>query len=324
MASFPLALVLLILFAAIGGLLWSSDRLVQGAADLATRHGISPLIIGLTLVSIGTSAPEILVSATAALKGTSGLAVGNAIGSNLANTGLVLAITALIGAIHVTRKILRSEMLIMLAVTLIAGLVLYDSYLGRLESVILLALMAAFLWYTFRSGPPKEALELVEEHSEHSGSAAKAWISVAIGLGGLMLFADILVSAAVETALRAGVSELIIGATLIAVGTSLPELAASITSVLKNKSDIALGNVLGSNIFNLLIVLPVAGVIHPSAIDSAAFSRDYLVLLGISAVLALFCFIGALRQGGTFTIGRLTGATLLIIYLLYYLLVFTG
>ena len=324
MSTLPLTLIFLILAASIAGLLWSSDRLVEGAADLATRLGVSPLIIGLTLVSIGTSAPEILVSITAAMRGTTSLAVGNAIGSNLANTGLVLGLTAIIGSIHVTRQILRNEVLIMLAVTLIVGLVLYNSHLGRVESLLLVGLMLLFLWFTFRQGPPAEAEALVAEASSHNSPAPVAILNTVVGLVGLIGFANLLVASAVETAVRAGVSDLIIGATVVAVGTSLPELAASVTSVLKKKSDMALGNVLGSNIFNLLAVLPVAGLIHPSTIDAQAFTRDYVTLLVISGVFALFCLIGAIRQGGSFTIGRLTGASLLIIYIAYYFLVFAS
>lgn len=296
--------------------------MIGGAADIATHYGVSPLLIGLTLVSIGTSAPEILVSATAAMQGSVSLAVGNAVGSNLANTGLVLGVSALIVAIPVARHILKFELLVMLAVTAIAGYVLADSYLGRGESFIMLLLMGAFLWGTFRKGTPAEAGEMLEELQQHDWNAGKAWLALALGTVGLVAFANLLVSAAVETALRAGVSELIIGATLVAVGTSLPELAASVASVLRGKTDIALGNVLGSNIFNLLIVLPIAGLLNPSVIDAGAFGRDFLALAIISGALALFCLIGALRHRGGFSIGRLTGLVLLIIYAGYYLYLF--
>ena len=296
--------------------------MIEGAADVAAHFGVSPLIIGLTLVSIGTSAPEILVSATASLQGSPSLAVGNAVGSNLANTGLVLGITALIATIPVALHILRFEMLVMLGVTVAAGLVLSDGYLGRVESLVMLTLMVGFLWGTFRKGTPAEAEELLEEIAHQDYRAARAWAMLILGMVGLVGFANLLVSSAVETALRAGMSELIIGATLVAVGTSLPELAASVASVLKGKTDIALGNVLGSNIFNLSIVLPVAGLVRPSAIDPGAFGRDFLALAIISAVLALFCLVGAIRQRGQFGIGRLTGVTLLIIYAAYYIYLF--
>lgn len=299
------------------GLLWSSDRFVSGAANIAAAIGISPLIIGLTLVSIGTSAPEILVSATAALKGVSELAVGNALGSNLANTGLVLAVTALVISVPVSKSIFRRELMVMLAVTLAAGLVLYDGYLGRIECLILVALVPVFLYIISRGGVPEEL-----EEGQQIPSLPRAWLVVFIGLAGLMGFSDLLVRSAVETASRAGVSELIIGATVVAVGTSLPELAASLTSAIKGKTDIALGNVLGSNIFNLLLVLPIAGIIHPSVIQPAAFARDFSTLLVMTAILAAVCFIGIKRNHLNFAIGRITGVVLLIIYALYYYVVF--
>lgn len=280
--------------------------------------GVSALVIGLTLVSIGTSAPEILVSATAAFKGVSELAVGNALGSNLANTGLVLAITALVVAVPVSRAIFRRELAVMLAVTICAGLVLYDGYLGRWECLGLIALVPVFLYIIGKGGVPPEAID--GEFDQLSQS--RAWLVLVVGLAGLIGFSDLLVRSAVETATRAGVSELVIGATVVAVGTSLPELAASLTSAFKGKTDIALGNVLGSNIFNLLLVLPVAGIIHPTTIEKAAFARDFGVLMSMCLILALICFFGIWRFKNEFSIGKITGVILLLIYILYYYVLF--
>lgn len=280
--------------------------------------GVSPLVIGLTLVSIGTSAPEILVSAAAALKGVPELAVGNALGSNLANTGMVLAVTALIVSVPVSRGIFRRELAVMMAVTVCAGLVLHNGYLGRWECIALVALVPVFLYIISRGGAAPE----ITEDEDPNLNLPKAWLILIVGLVGLIGFSDLLVKSAVETASRAGVSELIIGATVVAVGTSLPELAASLTSALKGKTDIALGNVLGSNIFNLLLVLPIAGIIHPTAIDPAAFTRDFGLLMLMSMLLALVCFVGIWRHKDKFSIGKLTGVMLLFIYILYYYVLF--
>jgi cation:H+ antiporter len=291
---------------------------VAGAADIASAMGVSSLVIGLTLVSIGTSAPEILVSATAALKGVSELAVGNALGSNLANTGLVLAVTALIVSVPVSRSIFRRELAVMLVVTICAGLVLYDGYLGRWECVALVFLVPVFLYIISQDGVTPENLD--NRHSDLS--LPKAWLILSVGLLGLIGFSDLLVRSAVETASRAGVSELIIGATVVAVGTSLPELAASLTSAFKGKTDIALGNVLGSNIFNLLLVLPIAGMIHPTVIEREAFVRDFGVLMLMSLLLTIFCFVGIWLHKDKFSIGKIAGAILLFIYILYYYVLF--
>lgn len=308
-----------LLLVAVVGLFFSSDRFVLGAAAVARQLGVSPLVIGLTLVSIGTSAPEILVSISAAMKGTIALAVGNALGSNLANTGLVLGLTALLCAIPISRAILKRELVVMLAVTLIVGLVLIDGHLGRIESIALILGMFGFLWLILRAGLPPEAQEVLADIEEHPVSSKTNWLWVIAGLAGMLVSAELLVNSAVVIASRIGVSELVIGVSVVAVGTSLPELSASVASALRGKTDIALGNVLGSNIFNLLIVLPVAGLIHPGDVPPEAFTRDFVALLLISALLAFFCFVGG-RRGAI--IGRLTGASLLIMYLVYCFLLF--
>ncbi len=319
MSSLSLLVILVLLAISIIGLLWSSDRFVSGAASIASAFGVSPLVIGLTLVSIGTSAPEILVSMTAAFRGVSELAVGNALGSNLANTGLVLAVTALIVSVPVSRGIFRRELTAMILVTAAAGLVLFDGYLGRWECLALMALVPVFLFIISRGNPLEE---IESDPTIMAAKPLKAWLALLIGLIGLIGFSDLLVKSAVETASRAGVSDLIIGATVVAVGTSLPELAASLTSALKGKTDIALGNVLGSNIFNLLLVLPVAGIIHPTLIDQSAFVRDFGLLMLMSLLLALICLFGIWRQKERFGLGRLTGSLLLFIYILYYYVLF--
>lgn len=324
LSSLPLLVILAILVLSISALLWSSDRFVSGAADIAIQLGVSPMVIGLTLVSLGTSAPEILVSATAAIDGVAELAVGNALGSNLANTGMVLAITALLIRIPVTASTLKGEILAMLLVTLGAGAVLYNGYLGRIESILLMLAAPLFLYLSFKRGALPDPEELIEDTG--STGARKpliSWAVLLIGLIGLILSSKVLVSAAVETATRAGVSELIIGATLVAVGTSLPELAASLTSAIKGKTDMALGNVVGSNIFNLLLVLPIAGIISPTFVSPDAFNRDFGILMLMSLILAGVCAFGLIKNKGTAYIGRGLGLTLLIIYILYYYKIFS-
>lgn len=324
MSSLPLIAILAILVISITALLWSSDRFVSGAADIAIQLGVSPMVIGLTLVSLGTSAPEILVSATAAIDGVGELAVGNALGSNLANTGMVLAITALIFSIPVSKSILKNEMLVMLLVTLAAGAVLYNGYLGRIESILLMLITPFFLYFSVKRGSLPNPDELIEDvGSASTRKPLASWAILFIGLIGLVISSKVLVGAAVETATRAGVSELIIGATLVAVGTSLPELAASLTSAMKGKTDIALGNVVGSNIFNLLLVLPIAGIISPTLISADAFSRDFGILMLMSLILASVCAFGVIKSKGEFHLSRGLGLILLIIYILYYYKIFS-
>ena len=323
MSSLPIVLIAALLIASILGLLWSSDRFVAGAADIAIQLGVSPLVIGLTLVSIGTSAPEILVSMVAAFDGVPELAVGNALGSNLANTGLVLAATVLIISIPISKAILKSEMLVMFLVTIAAGAILFDGYLGRLECILLMGITPVFLYLSFKGGALPDPDEIISETiADSPAKPLVAWLWLLLGLVGLILSSNLLVQTAEETAMRAGVSELVIGVTVVAVGTSLPELAASLTSALKGKTDIALGNVLGSNVFNLLLVLPIAGIISPTQIGAEAFNRDFGTLMLMTLALVAFCIVGLRGSRKTFYLGKGFGALLLLSYIIYYYRVF--
>ncbi len=321
MSNLPILFVLILLSIGIAGLVWTADRFIAGAAAMAEDLGISPLVIGLTIVSIGTSAPEILVSATAAVRDVGSLAVGNALGSNLANIGLVLGVTCLFFRIPVTTQVLRKEMLIMILVTLGIGLVLIDSYLGRYESLVLVTGLVIFVWATLRSSKSGEPIIPVDNEIEEHMPLPKAVALTCASLIGLLLFANLLVGSASELALRMGISEIIIGMTAVAVGTSLPELAASIAGCRRGKTDIALGNVLGSNIFNLLAVLPVVGLIRPFQIEDIHLVRDYGILLGLSVLLGLFCFV-SIGKSSECQLGKKTGGIFLAIYCLYYYLVF--
>lgn len=308
----------LALIVGIIGLIIGADRFVAGSAGAAKNFGISPLVIGLTVVSIGTSAPEVIVSVSAALRDASALAVGNALGSNLANIGLVLGVTLLIAPLPVQRHLIIEEGPALLLVTLLAGAILFNNYLGRWESLALMALAVPLLFATVKykqHHPDPELISEGEELVKLSTGHASGWIVA--GLAVLLVSAEVTVWGATEIATRLGVSELIVGLTVVAIGTSLPELAASVVSALKGHTDIALGNVLGSNLFNLMLVMTAAGLIQPSALEAAVFSRDYLCMAALT--LLLVAAIGlAVRRGAP--LARPFGVLLLACYGGYYLL----
>jgi cation:H+ antiporter len=304
-------------------LTWSADRFVVGASAIAFNLKVSPLIIGLTIVSIGTSAPEILVSAIAAWQGNSGLAVGNALGSNIINMGLILGLTALIAPLNVHSSIVKRELPVLLLVMAAALLLLLDGTLGRLDGTLLLTGMAVMLIWMVHLGRTKQTPadpmsgEFADEIPTNVGmSRAIFWLVV----GGLCLLGSsrLLVWGAVSIAQTMGVSDLVIGLTIVALGTSLPELAASVMSAIKNEHDIALGNIIGSNIFNLLAVLGLPGVIHPITIDSMVLTRDYPVMLGLT--LALFVMAYGFRGPGR--INRVEGAILVLAFCAYQTLLY--
>lgn len=294
-------------------LTWSADRFVAGAAATARNMNISPMLIGLTVVSIGTSAPEILVSLIAAIQGSPELAVGNAIGSNIANMGLVLGATALIAPLPVKAALAKREIPLLLLITVAAGICLGNAWLGRLDSAILLLglFVTLYLMVTWQKQHPEEPL--VEDEEIPELPTGKAWFLLVTGLILLLASSQLLVWGATKIATILGVSELIIGLTIVAIGTSLPELAASVASALKGHHDIALGNVIGSNIFNLLAVLSMPGLVAPGPIDTNVIWRDYPVMLGLTVLIAALALFG--RQPRS--LGRFTGVILLSIYVAY-------
>ena len=296
-------------------LVWSADRFVLGAASTARHLGMSPLMIGMTIVSLGTSAPEIFVSATASLEGSGTLAIGNAIGSNITNIGLVLGITALIAPLPIQGKMLKKEIPILLLVTVIAGLTLQDLDISLIDAAIMLICLVITLFWLFNESSEQEVGGLGEEEAEEieSLSNGKAALWLVVGLVALMVSAKILVWGAVEVARYFGVSELIIGLTIVAIGTSLPELAASVASALKGHHDIAIGNVVGSNIFNLLAVMPIPGLVATTVVEPSVLSRDYATMLGLTLLLIAFIY-GFHKKG---RVGRSAGSTLLIVYAAY-------
>lgn len=302
------------------GLIWSADRFVAGAAAFALNFGVTPMIIGLTVVSFGTSAPEILVSLNASATGSGDIAIGNAIGSNMANIGLVLAITALVARIPVRKHILIDELPVLLLITAVAGWFLSDAKLGRLEGWILLLSLVpllAFIVYRKRGALDHVEIEETEEDIVPMSNAMAAFWFV-VGLGILIISSRILVWGAQTTAEHFEVNPLIIGLTVLAIGTSLPELAASIVSALKGHHDIALGNIIGSNMFNLLAVMSLPGIITPIAYGSEVFTRDYAAMAGVTVLLTLFVIAALLlKRNQQSYIGRAAGSILLICYASY-------
>lgn len=297
-------------------LVWSADRLVFGAAALAKNLGVTPLVIGMTILAMGSSAPEMMVSATAALDGKTDTAVGNVLGSNIANIALILGITALLKPLSISSEIIRRELPLMMVVTLIAGGLLWDNHLGFYEGVLLVILFVIFLLAMLKisrnaksSGDP-----LVDEQESEipegvSNTAATIW--TVIGLVLLPYAASMLVDSSVTIAKHFGMSDLVIGLTIIAVGTSLPELAASVASIFKGEDDMAVGNIIGSNVFNILAVMGLPGLLNPSELSPLAMDRDYLVMLGVSVLLVLMA-LGKRRR-----INRVEGAILLATFVAY-------
>lgn len=299
-------------------LIWSADKFVLGASNTARSFSISPLIVGVVIVGLGTSAPEMLVSAMAAMDGKTGLSIGNAIGSNITNVGLMLGITAIFYPLHIHSKLLKREMPVLLIIIGISLYFLIDQHLSFMNGFILLMLMfamLAFSVYEARShgedSLPQEILDELPE--EVSKKEALKWL--VIGIIVLIASSRILVWGAVEIAEYYAVSDLIIGLTIIAIGTSLPELAATIAAARKKEFDLAVGNIIGSNIFNILGVMAIPGLINPGGFDKEVLTRDYPVMILLTIALMLFSV--AWRKGKTGVLGRFEGALLLTGYLAY-------
>ncbi|MFA0439465.1 calcium/sodium antiporter [Vibrio sp. 10N.286.49.C2] len=305
-------------------LVWSADKLVYGSAALARNYGISPLVIGMTILAMGSSAPEMMVSATAALDGKTDTAVGNVLGSNIANIALILGITAMIKPLSISSGILRRELPLMIAVTLIAGVLLWDSHLGFYEGIVLFALFGAFILAMIRISKTEKAsggdVMLDDQESEipEGVSNIKAIMWVVIGLIILPIAADRLVDSAVTIAQYFGMSDLVIGLTIIAIGTSLPELAASLAGVMKGEDDMAVGNIIGSNVFNILAVMGIPGVLNPSILSEHAMGRDFWVMLGVSLLLVVMAL------GKSKSINRIEGFILFACFLIYQVYLFTN
>lgn len=309
-------------------LVWGADRFVLGAAGTARALGVSPLVVGLTIVGFGTAAPEILVSAMAAIAGNPALGIGNAIGSNITNIALILGTTALIAPLRVRRETLRRELPLLIAIMLASLVLLADDVLGRVDGILLLAGLAAFIAWLIRlarnSAHPDP---IVTEFAAEVPAAlplphALAWL--AAGLIVLLASSRMLVWGAVNLATAIGVSDLVIGLTVVAIGTSLPELAASVVAARRGEHDIAVGNVLGSNIFNLLAVMGLPGVIRPGSVPSAVLGRDFPIMIGLTLAFFLLAFGPGPRDGKTGKVSRLSGALLLAAFGAYQLILYFG
>ena len=301
----------------LGLLIWSADRFVDGASATASHLGMSPMLIGLTIVAFGTSAPEMLVSTMAALDHAPGLAIGNAIGSNIANIALVLGATALVSPMPIKGNLVRLELPILTLATLGAGILLLDYYLDIIDSALLLLGLVVCL-YLFKRYQQDNVEDKIQPLANMSLKLGIIWLIVGLVL--LALGSRILVGGAIYIATDLGVSKMIIGLTIIAIGTSLPELAASIMSARKGQHGIALGNIIGSNIFNLLGVMAIPALINPVVIEADALWRDYGLMLLLTLFILALGFKA--RRGGT--ISRLMGSLLLLIYVMYMLLLYTN
>jgi cation:H+ antiporter len=298
-------------------LVWSADRFVEGAASTARHFGMPPLLIGMVIVGFGTSAPEMVVSAISSIQGNPGIALGNAYGSNITNIALILGLTALISPIAVHSLVLRKELPILTGITILAAWQLWDGEITRLDAMVLLGVFAGLMvwtiWQGMRGRGDTLATEMEQELVINIMPLRRAVVWLVVGLLLLIASSRILVWGAVKIAHGFGVSDLIIGLTVVAVGTSLPELASSIIAARKGEHDIALGNILGSNLFNTLAVVGIAGIIGPLKVGPEVFSRDIMVMAALTASL----FIVGYGFRGPGRINRFEGAALLSCYLGY-------
>ena len=313
--------MLLLTVAVISGLLllaWSSDKFVDGASALAHITGLSPLIIGIVIIGFGTSAPEMLVSVTAAMNGTPGLALGNAIGSNIANIALILGVTSLLVILPLQSGIVKREIPLLLLAGLFSYWLMRDGYLSRMDATLLLTMLVSMLgWMIFaargQTAKDERFLEDVEQEQANSLTLRHALFWTLTGLILLVLSSKLLVWGASGIASTLGVSDLVIGLTIVALGTSLPELAAAIASARRGVADLAVGNIIGSNLFNNLGVIGLAALVTPFAAPSEALMRDLPLMLGLTLLLIIFAFTPPRRN----IITRWEGLLLLSVFIAY-------
>ncbi|MFM5163117.1 calcium/sodium antiporter [Aeromonas rivipollensis] len=312
-----MTLAFVALIAGLALLVWSADKFVDGAAATARYAGMPPLLIGMVIIGFGTSAPEMVVSALASMQGNPGLALGNAYGSNITNIALILGLTALISPIAVSSQVVRKEIPILLGITLLTGALLIDGHLGRGDALILGGVFIVLLGWSIWTGIKGKGDALDEDVNVEIDSEAmplkKAIFWLIVGLVLLVGASRLLVWGAVTIAQAFGISDLVIGLTIVAVGTSLPELASSLMAIKKKEHDLALGNVLGSNLFNTLAVVGIAAGIAPLDVDPAVLSRDWSLMMGLTLLLLVMC-LGRKGQG---RINRMEGGILLCIFVAY-------
>jgi cation:H+ antiporter len=318
----------IILLIALVLLVWSADKFVLGASSLARNIGVSPMIIGLTIVAMGSSAPEMMVAAAASLQGNPDTAIGNAIGSNITNIALVLGLTVLVKPLVVSSSTIKQELPLLLIITLLAYWMLSDDFFSFPEGLILMIGFFTFISVLLikalrqRNNNSLDDPMIIEAEYEipEATSTVKSIFWLIVGISLLISSAHFLVDSAIFIAKAYGISDLVIGLTIIALGTSLPELAASIASVMKKEDDLAMGNIVGSNIFNILAVLPFAGLIAPGNINPEASFRDAPVMIAITGLLFLLCFS---RKSGYFRLTRAKGALLVVSFIAYQVLLFS-
>ena len=306
-------------------LIWSADQFVDGASNIARNMEISPLIVGIVIIGLGTSAPEMLVSGVAAVQGNPGLGIGNALGSNITNITLVLGFTAIIYVLPVHSSLLKKELPLVLATAVLAWGLLADGYFSRLDGIILvLTLIVVFSWMIISAKKSMtqhdpfidETIEELPEKMENN----KAIIWTIVGLVVLLISSKMLVWGASNIASEMGISDLVIGLTIVAIGTSLPELAATISSARKGETDLAVGNIVGSNLFNTLAVLAIPGVIQPLDVPAGVLERDMPIMIGLTVLLLLFSF-GCFKSS-RFKINRAKGIVLFLSFIAYEVLIF--
>ncbi|MBA6419806.1 calcium/sodium antiporter [Pseudomonas neustonica] len=299
-------------------LVWSADRFVDGASATANHAGMPPLLIGMLIIGFGTSAPEMVVSALAAGQGNPGLALGNAFGSNITNIALIIGLVAVISPIKVHSQVVRKELPILLGITLLVGYQLIDGFLSRTDAWILLGafflIMGWSIFQGLRGRGDSLSQDFEEEIATHAMPLGKAIFWLLLGLVLLIVSSRILVWGAVYIAESMGVSDLIIGLTVVAIGTSLPELASSLAAIRRNEHDLALGNVIGSGLFNTLAVVGIAAGISPLAVDPLVLQRDWVVMFALTLLLLIMGF-GSRGKGGEVT--RVNGVLLLLAYIGY-------
>ncbi|MBT4598885.1 MAG: calcium/sodium antiporter [Methylococcales bacterium] len=309
---------ILVLIISLVALVYAADYFVSGAVSIAKTIGVSSLVIGLTIVGLGTSAPEILVSGISSLQGNAGLAVGNALGSNIANIGMVLGITAIIAPIAMPSGIIKRELPILMVISIACYLLAFDG-LGQIDGVMMLMTLVVFIGWLIKSSRGNEHTDDFSGEFDSDMTARKAWIVFFLGLLGLLVSSKLLVWSAVNIAQYFGISDLVIGLSVVAVGTSLPELAASVMSVIKKEGDLALGNIIGSNIYNLLAVYSLPGLLAPNLLDQNVLYRDFPVMLFLTGVLFVFGYKFFKKTG---SISRLEGVMLMCFYAGYQWVIF--
>lgn len=321
---FSVILPLITLFLGLALLVWSSDIFIDSAASVAQHLNIAPLIIGVVVLGFGTSAPEMLVAILASLDNSPGLAIGNVVGSNIANIGLILGITAIVSPIVIKSSLLKREFPILLVISVIGILLMLDNDLDMTDGYILIVLlMVVMTWmiYANRTISPTDPLpnENLEELKEHPKMGlSKSWVLLITGLIILITSAKMMVWGAVEIAHFFQVPDVIIGLTIIAIGTSLPELAAAINAAKKGKADLMIGNIIGSNLFNLLAVMSMPALIAPSLIEHTTLLIDYPIMLALTVAMLLV----ALPRKGNAVITKFEGSLLLISFVSYMLLLY--